>query len=284
MKPRRAGNRLDYLWIAVTLSLLLHGLLFIYLWPLPLTNSPARFESDISLVNYQTEEEAINALILAQWQAAGGGASEDPELRSSPFSQARPPSPNALVLQALQERLRQAEAEQYNRLLQLEAQWQTQANRMSSDNQAHSDIDQPENPELQLLALELHALKDKLNQYNAKPRIHFEGPSARASAFAAYIEAWRAKIEQLGTEHYPEQARGLLSDSLQMTVYIDKEGHLVRVHIHQPAQNPIFNVAAQRIVRLAAPYTAFTAEMREQTDILAITRSWHFTQGTLTTD
>lgn len=284
MSPRRIANQFDYLWVAVILSLLLHGVALIYLWPLSFTGTPTIFEPDISLINYQTEEENVKALLLAQWQAAGGGDSDSTELQSAPFSQQSPPSPNALVLQALQQRLRQAETEQYNRLLQLESQWQEQANRLASESEADAELNQAENPELQLLALELHALKDKLNQYNAKPRVHFAGPSAQASSFAAYIEAWRAKIEQLGTEHYPEQAKGVLSDSLQMTVYIDKEGHLLRVHIHQPAQNPIFNVAAQRIVRLAAPYSAFTAEMREQTDVLAITRSWHFTQGSLTTD
>ena len=284
MHTRRVIHRFDYLWLAVLISLLLHGLVLVYFWPATPKSLQSVFEPDIALVNYQTDETALNALLLAQWQAAGGGQGENNEVRSAPFSGQATPSPTALVLQALQERLRQAEAEQHNRLLQLDAEWQALENQLASDPNAQSDQSQPHNEELQLLALERHALQNKLNQYNAKPRIHFEGASAQASAFAGYIEAWRAKIERLGTEHYPEQAKGQLSDHLQMTVYIDKDGHLVRVHIHQPAQNPIFNVAAQRIVRLAAPYQAFSAEMREHTDILAITRSWHFTQGNLTTD
>ncbi len=283
MSTRRFIHRSDYLWLAVTISLLLHGAVLFYLWPLGAHSLRPVFEPEISLINYQTEAEAVNAVLLAQWQAAGGGTDDGHQLRSAPFSGQTVPSPNALVLLALQEHLRQAEAEQQQRLLQLEAEWQVMANSPSADPEANSNQQQPQTPSQQLLALELHALKEKLNQYNARPRIHFEGPAAQASPFAAYIEAWRAKIERLGTEHYPEQAKGQLSDALQMTVYIDQEGNLLQVDIHQPAKNPLFNVAAQRIVRLAAPYNAFSTEMREQTDVLAITRSWHFTQGNLKT-
>lgn len=276
--------RIDYLWLAVFISLLLHGAVLFYFWPLGSTTNRAILEPDISLINYKTDQEALDALLLAQWQAAGGGSGESQESASAPLSGQTAPSPNALVLKALQERLRQVEAEQHNRLLQLEAEWQALANQTHSETDADPEHIALQSEEHQLLALELHTLKDKLNQYNAKPRIHFEAPSAKASPFAAYIEAWRAKIERLGTEHYPDQAKGQLSDALQMTVYIDPDGNLVKIDIHQPAQNPIFNVAAQRIVRLGAPYNSFTAEMREQTDILAITRRWHFTQGNLKTD
>lgn len=284
MSKHRFLSRTDHLWLAVFLSLLLHGLAFVYFWPATTAALPKTFEPDISLVNYQTEATDLKAVLLAQWNAVGGGSADDEQLATAPFSGQAVPSPNSLVLQALQERLRQAEAEQQQRLTQLEAEWQALQSALNADPNPNAELDQEQSIEHMQLALELHALKDKLNQYNAKPRVHFEAPSAKASAFAAYVEAWRAKIERLGTEHYPDQAKGQLSDALQMTVFIDQEGNLVKIEIHQPAQNPLFNVAAQRIVRLAAPYPAFSTEMREQTDILAITRSWHFTKGNLKTD
>lgn len=284
MSKHRFLSRTDHLWLAVFLSLLLHGLAFVYFWPATPAALPKTLEPDISLVNYQTEATDLKAVLLAQWNAVGGGSADDEQLATAPFSGQAVPSPNSLVLQALQERLRQAEAEQQQRLTQLEAEWQALQSALNADPHPNAKLDQEQSIEHMQLALELHALKDKLNQYNAKPRVHFEAPSAKASAFAAYVEAWRAKIERLGTEHYPDQAKGQLSDALQMTVFIDQEGNLVKIEIHQPAQNPLFNVAAQRIVRLAAPYPAFSTEMREQTDILAITRSWHFTKGNLKTD
>lgn len=283
MRKRRFNSWSDYLWLAVILSLLAHGALFYYAWTPRLKQPALQSESSVHLINYKNDEPVLNALLLAQWQAAGGGDSAPASAASAPFSGESTPSPNALVLQAMQERLRQSEREQQARLLQLEAEWQAlQAEpKHNTDDSQAAQLTQPE--PAQQLAQELHVLKAQLSHYNSQPRIHFDAPSAKASVFAAYIEDWRAKIERFGTEHYPDQAKGLLSDSLQLTVYIDKEGHLVKVDIHQPAQNPIFNVAAQRIVRLAAPFGPFSPEMQEQTDILAITRSWRFTQGNLTT-
>ena len=34
-----------------------------------------------------------------------------------------------------------------------------------------------------------------------------------------------------------------------------------------------------RIVRLAAPYAAFPAELRSDTDVLVVTRTWYFEPG-----
>lgn len=283
MRKRRFNRWSDYLGLAVTISLLAHGVLLYYAWT-PSWSQPAlHSESTVSLINYKNDEPVLNALLLAQWQAAGGGDGSPNDAASAPFSGEFTPSPNALVLQAMQERLKQSELEQQSRLTQLEADWETlQAQKADTDDQqANEEIALQQ--QTQLLAQELHILKAKMSRYNSEPRIHFDAPSAKASVFAAYVEDWRAKIERFGTEHYPDQAKGQLSDSLQLTVYIDKEGHLIKVDIHKPAQNPLFNVAAQRIVRLAAPFGPFSTEMRERTDVLAITRSWRFTQGNLTT-
>src|SRR5690625_2553371 len=94
----------------------------------------------------------------------------------------------------------------------------------------------------------------RIERAQARPRYTFVGPSTQASPFAAYIQAWQAKIEQIGTEHYPEQARGKASASLQITVYINHSGEIQRVDIDQPADDPIFNLAARRIIHLAAPF------------------------------
>lgn len=276
----------DYLWLGVLLSVLTHGGLLYYSWPSN-TNSHAHYaEPEIVLINYKNDEVALDALLFAQWQAAGGGTGKANDVASAPFSGTTTPTPSQLVLQALRERLRQAEDHQKNRLLQLESEWQSLQAKIKMQND-HSTSDQATTQKLTdqalQLAQELHVLRNQLSHYNAKPRVHFDAPSTKASAFAAYIEDWRAKIERLGTEHYPEQAKGLLSDALQLTVYIDQEGKLLKIDINQAANNPIFTVAAQRIVRLAAPFGPFSPQMLEQTDVLAITRSWRFTQGALTT-
>lgn len=275
MRPGLKHFLADYIWLAAALSLLFHAVLIYSAWSKGSSKSAFSSAPEIALINYKNDEPVLDALLLAQWQAAGGGTAEAGSAASAPFSGKSTPSPNDLVLQAMEERLRAKEQEQQNRLLQLEAEWQ-----VLQAQEAH--LEQPSEYAMQL-AQELHVLKMQVSHYNAIPRVHFDAPSARSSPFAAYIEDWRAKIERLGTEHYPDEAKGQLSDALQLTVYIDKAGNLIEIEINQPAQNPIFTVAAQRIVRLAAPFGPFSAEMKTETDILAITRSWRFTKGALHT-
>lgn len=282
MKQRRALSlSSDFLWPAVAISLCIHAIGIYSLWQPLSTKALKQSDPITALINYKSEETALRAQLLAQWSNQGGGDGLPHETASAPFTGDYTPSPNELVLVALRERLQEKEEEQKQRLQQLESAWLIQQNQQDisqSDEIGHH----PDTNASALLAKEYHLLKQQLHHYNAQPRIHFDAPSTQASTYAAYIEAWRAKIERIGTEHYPDQAKGQLSDTVQMTVYIDKDGNLLKVSIHQPAQNPLFNVAAQRIIRLAAPFSPFSAEMREQMDVLAITRSWHFTQGNFT--
>ena len=42
---------------------------------------------------------------------------------------------------------------------------------------------------------------------------------------------------------------------------------------------PVLDDAAKRIVQMASPYSPFPPDIRRDTDILEITRTWYFTQG-----
>lgn len=279
---RRVG---DYLWIALIISLLFHGALLYTAWPRSATPPAHNAEPEVVLVNYKNDEAVLDALLTAQWQAAGGGEGTPLDAASAPFTGEELPSPNDLVLQALKKRLHEQELQQTARLQQLESEWQTVQVQLQELDSTQDEATQEQLTErAQKLAKQLHVLRNQLSHYNSQPRVHFDAPSVKASVFAAYIEDWRAKVERLGTEHYPDQAKGLLSDTLQLTVYLDQEGNLIKIDINQAANNPIFTVAAQRIVRLASPFGPFSPQMREKTDVLAITRSWRFTQGQLLTD
>ena len=52
----------------------------------------------------------------------------------------------------------------------------------------------------------------------------------------------------------------------------------------RPSDHAILNSAARRIVELAAPFDPLPAALAAKTDILAITRTWHFTRAGLDTD
>jgi len=278
-------NRLDrdYLWPAAIISLLLHVSFIWVLLPQGTQTASQTTELPTAVINYHTLETPDVAQRLAQWDALGGG--DDAQgLASSPLQGGGPLSVDNLFLQALQRKQQELETQHRELLHRLKEQAQDMA-RVASDADTTPQLNPTEQGEdkLTLIQQRLAELAVHIEHSQERPRHTFVGPSTHASPFAAYIQSWQAKIEQTGTEHYPEQARGRASASLQITVYIDRSGEIQRIEIDQPADDPLFNLAARRIIHLAAPFAPFSPEMAEHTDILAITRTWHFEQGQLQT-
>ena len=97
--------------------------------------------------------------------------------------------------------------------------------------------------------------------------------------FAQYIEDWRRKVERVGTLNYPEEAKGKLYGTLVLSVTIKSDGEVDKVEINRSSGQRILDDAARRIVTMAGPYAVFPADIRRDTDLLIITRSWSFTRG-----
>jgi len=119
----------------------------------------------------------------------------------------------------------------------------------------------------------------QIEEYNKRPRRTFVGARAAEVRYALYVEDWRQKIERIGNLNYPESARGRIYGSLRLTVSINSDGTVAGVDLEQSSGYKILDAAAQRIVELAAPYAKFPPDIRKETDILVITRTWHFARG-----
>jgi protein TonB len=115
--------------------------------------------------------------------------------------------------------------------------------------------------------------------YQERPRKRFLGANAREYRFAQYEEEWRAKIERVGTLNYPAEARGKLYGTLQLTVTIRPDGTVESIELNHSSDLKVLDKAAFRIVQMAAPFAAFPADIRKDTDLLVITRTWFFAQG-----
>ena len=122
-------------------------------------------------------------------------------------------------------------------------------------------------------------INKSVDEYNKRPRKKFIGARTEEYRFAQYIEDWRRKVERIGTLNYPEAARGKLYGSLVLTVSINHDGSLNRVDINRSSGYKVLDDAAKRIVQMASPYAPFPPDIRRDTDILEITRTWYFTQG-----
>jgi len=104
--------------------------------------------------------------------------------------------------------------------------------------------------------------------------------STKEFKYAAYQEAWRQKVERIGRINYPEEARKRkLSGNLTLTVVLRPNGTVKELTVDRSSGNRLLDDAARRIVRLAAPYAPFPENIRAETDLLYITRTWIFQRG-----
>lgn len=119
----------------------------------------------------------------------------------------------------------------------------------------------------------------RLDEFAKRPRKVQIGSRAREHRFAQYAEDWRQKVERIGTLNYPEAARGRIYGTLVLTVAIRADGTVERIEVDRSSGHEVLDRAAVDIVRLAAPYAPFPPDIRADTDIIEITRTWSFTKS-----
>ena len=272
-----------YLWLGLAASLFVHAMLMAWQGqqraPLPARTSVL----EVALVNARSTDAPVTAQVLAQANVDGGGDAQS-GVASSPLPRTGE-APNTIVLEALRRRQAELEAEQLKLLTQLKSRAQAAPEKSTAhpwpDGQAPGNAETDQ--ESVVLNAQIAVLSERIQAYNQAPRKQFVAPSAASAVHAAYVDAWRTRIEAVGTKHYPQQARGRTYGSLQMTVYIRADGSVVDAVIDRPAEHQVLNLAARRIVQLAAPYPPFPPELAAMTDVLAITRTWNFVNDTLDT-
>lgn len=120
-------------------------------------------------------------------------------------------------------------------------------------------------------------IRRKLEAKAQRPRRKFISASTKEYKYAAYMEAWRAKVERVGNLNYPDDARkNNLSGNLILDVALNEDGSVDQITIRRSSGSKILDDAAMRIVELSSPFAPFPDHIREETDILHITRTWQF--------
>jgi protein TonB len=129
--------------------------------------------------------------------------------------------------------------------------------------------------------LEIAALTAKIQQSSAayahRPRRKAVSASTREYKYASYLEAWRRKVVRIGNLNYPEEAkRHKMHGSLILHVAIRADGSVERIRVVESSGFDLLDEAAVKIVELAAPFAPFPPDIRAETDVLDITRTWQF--------
>lgn len=120
-------------------------------------------------------------------------------------------------------------------------------------------------------------LRQSMQAYSKRPRQTFISARTREFKHASYMNEWVAKVERVGNLNYPDEARRQgVSGSLMLQVSINTDGSVRNIRVLRSSGHRVLDDAAIRIVQLAAPYAPLPPEIRKDTDILHITRTWEF--------
>lgn len=273
------------LTFALTLSVFLHAIALSVRFKLPdiLHDKFVAPTLDVVLINSKTRDKPVKAEVLAQANLDGGGNTDENRRAKTPLPVLKETESGAETRRAAQ-RVRELEAQQLRMMTRLQA-----AKRIAAAEQPQA-ASSPATPQPRLSGQDLvnsalaiarmeAQISRQLDTYNKRPRRTFIGSRAEEYRFAQYVEDWRLKVERIGNLNYPEDARGKIYGSLVLSVSIKSDGSLDDVDVVRSSGQRILDRAAERIVRMGAPYAKFPANITRDTDILVITRTWTFAPG-----
>lgn len=269
---------------ALLLSLALHAALASVSFKMPdripLTNLHQPLE--VVLVNARSETPPPKPDALAQANLDGGGNTDAPRRAKSPLPVTRQDRQGEDLALAAR-RVEQLEREARQLMTQTKPQPQAETAPLPPQPQSEAQ-EAPNAMDLRQRSLEIARLEAQIsrewNSYQQRPRRRFIGARTQEFRFARYIEDWRHKIERIGELNYPQAARDQrMYGSLVVTVSVKADGALEKVEINRTSGQKVLDEAAVNIVRLAAPFAPFPADITKDTDILSITRTWTFTRS-----
>ena len=272
------------LWWAVGFSVLVHASLIAWRFADP--QSFNRLFEDTSLevvlVNARSEKAPERAQALAQVQLAGGGQTTRLQTASSPL----PPSETQELgtdIGAMQRQIEALRLQQMRLLTQLQQELSA-LTRDPSGESAQAPERQARQERQQQLASQLARIDQQVRKNQSGPRKRFISPATQEAVYALYYDKLRRTIETRGTLNFPQVGGQKLYGQLTMVITVDGRGRLVQAEVAQTSGQPLLDQRAVAIVRSAAPFEVFSANMRRQaTQIVVVTRFQFSKEGTLDT-
>ena len=278
----------DRLGLMLFLAALVHLALILGVNFVPPRRAPVAEGLDVTLIQTRTRQRPVDAHLLAQTNSAGGGTSARHVHLQSPFPVHRlrfqgPHMPAATV--ALE---RVSPASQLH-FLTAPASYAV-AKTQPQDSHKPAPPTRPHSGVINIAALdqERAQLSAQLSRswqtFEHQPRERYISVRTRASRYARYMDAWKSRVERIGNAQYPQGLiRAHLHGHLVVDVAINADGSVHAVRILSGSNDPQLAAAARRIVQQADPFAPFPPAIRQQADILHITRTWEFRNQGLTT-
>ncbi len=278
----RDSSSSDTLTMAVALALGLHAAVIGLVHFDVLTSRPDSVPTslDVILVDWATDEAPEEADFLAQATQRGGG--ESPEIdrpaEPLPFSADHP---EQLVEQEQTESAPLDEPEPLPDLARVEEPVEPvmPVEEVEYDESPRVDAAQLVDASRAMARTSPDRFAEA-RDFAERPRRKFISANTREHLYAGYMRSWVAKVERVGNMNYPEQARRHnLAGSLVLSVDVLHDGSVEQIRVLQSSGHDVLDEAAVRIVRLSSPFSPLPEEIREEVDVLTITRTWQFSSA-----
>jgi len=238
---------------------------------------------EITLAQYRSDQRPDQADFIAHENQIGSGSMDEVLAPATPFDsplhddviqEVQPfptPAPSAQQVQDVRI-LTSLQADEVLRQ-QLES-------NASENSRVLSEHSSPQDIALAIASLQAQ-LDIQQQAYANRPRRYtISSASTQQRHDALYLDNWRKRIELVGNQHYPHEARmNEIFGSLRMMVSIRPDGSVSEIRVLQGSGHQVLDQAAVDIVRLAAPFDEFPPELRGEIDILEIIRTWRFHPG-----
>jgi protein TonB len=273
--------------IAIAVSVLVHGALLAVRFAAPdsFKFKPTDPGLEVILVNSKHDRKPVKAEALAQANLDGGGNAEAGRAKS-PLPDMRR-NENGEGLKAMQRRIEELEKQQ-----QLLAQItkKTKHTVAESKDAAKAKDMQPQqtgkdatDSDSEIRRREAEIAKN-IEDYNKRPQKTMISPSTREVGYAMYYNTLREKVEKVGTLNFPQKDGKKLYGQLILSIPVYQDGTIYErdggLTVEKSSGNPALDEAAKRIVKLAAPFGKFPANMRTigKDDVWVLVTNFKFTR------
>jgi protein TonB len=280
---KRAFTR-HTLWWALGFSVLFHAVLIAWRFADPVSFNRV-FEDtslEVVLVNARTDSLPERAQAMAQVRLSGGGQSPGLQRATTPL----PPSAvneSGTDIGAMQRQIEALKLQQMRLLTQLQQELSALTQENAGDN-AQAPERQARQERRQQLTRQLAQIEPRVEKTQGGPRKRYISPATREAVYALYYDKLRRTIETRGTLNFPQVGGQKLYGQLSMVITVDGRGQLVQTEVVKTSGQPLLDQRAVAIVRSAAPFDAFSANMRRQADqIVVVTRFQFSKDGNLET-
>jgi periplasmic protein TonB len=230
---------------------------------------------EVILVNAKSDEKPEQAKAIAQASLAGGG-----QALKGRATTPLPPSAISQLGETMEETQRKMESmEEQQTLLLAQVRKQLAALPLPDPKRPSNtpELAAQEEKRRQLVKL-LAEIERRINEENERPKRRYVSPATREEVYAVYYDGLRRRVEEKGTENFPESAGRKLYGELTMIVTVNHDGQILGTEVVESSGNRVLDRRAQAIVLTAGPFGRFSDAMRAKADQILVVSRFKFTR------